>query len=424
MHFWNKFKVYALPSITAGVLMGIVFSFGYFVGKKDAPTTPLFISTSANPNNVDLESFWKVWGILSQKFVGEGQPEDSEKIYGAIEGLTASYKDPYTVFFPPEESKAFKEEVSGAFEGVGMEVGIRDNQLVVVSPIKGNPAEKAGIHAGDKIVKIDGKDSLNLAVDQAIKLIRGKKGTAVVLTVSREGKKDNLEIKIVRDVINIPTVDYELRKDGIYVIKLYNFSEISFGKFREALRAFVDSGSDKLILDLRNNPGGYLESAVDIASWFLAPGKIVVREDSGDAKNEKTHRSSGYNIFNDKLKMLILVNGGSASASEILAGALRDHGKARIIGEKTFGKGSVQELIQISDKTSLKVTIARWLTPNGVSISKQGIVPDIEVKMTQDQYAKEGDIQLEKAAEILRKENATSSGDWILNTPQITVKMQ
>ncbi|MEK7567939.1 MAG: S41 family peptidase [Patescibacteria group bacterium] len=421
MRSWNKFKVYILPSLTAGVLMSVVFSLGFYVGKKDAPTIPLLISTSANSNNVDLESFWKVWGILSEKFVGEGKPEDVEKIYGAITGLTASYKDPYTVFFPPEESKAFKEEVAGAFEGVGMEVGIKENQLVVVSPIKGAPAEKAGIHAGDKILKIDGKDSIGFAIDQAVKLIRGKKGTVVVLTISREGKKDNLEISVMRDVISIPTVDNELRKDGIYVIRLYNFSEISFGKFREALRGFVDSGTDKLILDLRNNPGGYLESAVDIASWFLSPGKVVVREDSGDVSKEKTYRSSGYNVFNDKLKMLVLVNGGSASASEILAGALHDHGKARIIGEKTFGKGSVQELVPISDKTSLKVTIARWLTPNGVSISKQGIVPDIEIKMTQDQYLKEGDIQMEKAAEILRKENATSSGEWILNLPQIIV---
>ncbi len=417
---WKQIKVYILPSLTAGILVMAVFSLGFFVGKKNAPQIPLLISTNGD-SKADLESFWKVWGVLSEKFVGDNLPTDEQKIYGAIAGLTVSYKDPYTVFFPPEESKAFKEEVSGAFEGVGMEVGIRDNNLVVVSPIKGAPAEKAGVHSGDRILKIDGKDSSSLAVDQAVKLIRGKKGTTVTITVSREGRKDTFDISIVRDVIDIPTVDYELRKDGIYVIHLYNFSAVSFAKFREGLKGFVESGTDKLILDLRNNPGGYLEAAVDMASFFLPPGKVIVREDSGDSSKEKTHRSSGYNIFNEKLKMIVLVNNGSASASEILAGALRDHDKARIVGEKTFGKGSVQELISINDKTSVKVTIARWLTPNGISISKEGIKPDIEIKMTQDEFLKKGDIQLEGAADILRKENATSSTAWILNTPQFTV---
>lgn len=368
----------------------------------------------------DLEAFWKAWSILNEKFVGDAKPTDQDKIWGAIMGLTASYKDPYTVFFPPVEAKAFAEEVSGAFEGVGMEVGInKDNQLVVVAPLKDTPADRAGILAGDKILKIDDKDTTGLAVDAAVKLIRGKGGTSVKFLISREGKTP-FEVKIVRAVISIPTVSTELRRDGIFVIQLYNFSAPSFVKFRESLREFIESGTDKLILDLRNNPGGYLEAAVDISGWFLPNGAVVVREDFGGNKAEQVHRSQvGQNIFNDKLKMIVLVNGGSASASEILAGALRDHKKARLVGEKTFGKGSVQELVQVTDKTSLKITIARWLTPNGISISKGGLTPDTEVKMTQEEFLKNGDIQLEKAASILNKETASSSTEWILNVPQI-----
>ena len=338
---------------------------------------------------------------------------DQDKVWGAIGGLTASFGDPYTVFFPPEESKSFETEISGNFEGVGMEIGIKDDMVTVVAPLKGNPAQRAGVLAGDKIISIDGQSTIKMSVDKAVKLIRGKLGTKVKLIIAREGKKEPLEFVITREVINTPTVDTEIKggqiadsktgkmQNGVFVIKLYNFYSSSTDLFRKALREFIESGSDKLILDLRGNPGGYLEAAVDMASWFLPLGKVVVSEDFGKNAPSQIYRSKGYNIFNSNLKMVILVNGGSASASEILAGALKEHNIAKLAGEKTFGKGSVQEVVKITQETSLKVTVARWLTPLGHSISENGLTPDIEVKMTPEEFAKGKDPQMEKAIKYL-----------------------
>jgi carboxyl-terminal processing protease len=212
-----------------------------------------------------------------------------------------------------------------------------------------------------------------------------------------------LEIKVTRDVINIPTIDSELRPDGIFVIELYNFSAVSSGLFRNALRDFIQSGSNKLIFDLRGNPGGYLEAAVEIASWFLPQGSAVVTEDYADKQSDIVHRSRGYNVFSSDLKMVILVDRGSASASEILAGALQHYGIAQLVGTNTFGKGSVQELVPITADTSLKITVARWLNPGGKQIPVEGIPPDVEVKRTDEEIKEGKDSQLDKAIEILKK---------------------
>ena len=292
-----------------------------------------------------------------------------------------------------------------------MVLGIQDHILTLVAPLKGNSAERAGILAGDKILMIDNQSTISMRVDKAVKLIRGKVGTKVKITVVREGKKEPIEFVLTREVINIPTVDTEVKGgkmsggkmiDGIFIIKLYNFYSTSPNLFRGALREFIESNSDKLILDLRGNPGGYLEAAVDMASWFLPVGKVVVSEDFGKNAPAQIYRSKGYNIFNSNLKMVILADNGSASASEILAGALREHGIAKIVGTKTFGKGSVQEVVKITPDTSLKVTIARWLTPLGNSISENGLIPDIEVKITQEDLNKGKDLQTEKAIEVLK----------------------
>jgi carboxyl-terminal processing protease len=291
--------------------------------------------------------------------------------------------------------------------------------LTVVAPLKNTPAEKAGIKSGDKILKINDMVTTGMATDQAVKLIRGKQGTIVKLTIGRESAKAPIEITLTRSVIDIPTIDTEiksgndtasstanatgLQKNGVFVIRLYSFSAPSPGLFRDALRKFVESGSTKLILDLRNNPGGYLEAAVDMASWFLPAGKIVVQEDFGvNNGGLNYYRSKGYNIFNDNLKFIILVNEGSASASEILSGALQEYGIAKLVGNTTFGKGSVQELINITPDTSLKVTVARWLTPNGKSISETGITPDYTVKITDKDLIAKKDSQMEKAVQLLQ----------------------
>ena len=404
------------------LIIGGAFFFGYQRGEKNI-SAELKIAELQNkdigqPEQVDFSSFWQTWNVINEKFVTTATSTTAqEKVHGAIEGLAKSLGDPYTIFFPPEESKAFETEISGKFEGVGMELGIKDNILSVVAPLKDTPAFRAGIKSGDKIIKINDTLSADMTVEAAVKMIRGPRGTEVRLTIAREGKNEPLEITITRDVINIPTIDTEIKQvvaadgsdgsnnpwvNGIYVIKLYNFSANSSNLFRDALRSFIESGTHKLILDLRGNPGGYLEAAVDMASWFLPTGKVVVSEEYAKGTEPTIHRSRGYNIFNDTLKMVILVNEGSASASEILAGALREQNIAKLVGEKSFGKGSVQELVKITPDTSLKLTIARWLTPLGHSISEEGLTPDYLVKISTKELEAKRDPQMDKAVEILR----------------------
>lgn len=357
----------------------------------------------------DFSIFWKAWNLVDQKFVQTKKTASTtpttgqDRVYGAIKGMVDSLGDPYTTFFPPTEAAAFETEIEGNFEGVGMEMGVKDGILTVVAPLKGSPAEKAGILSGDKILEIDGKNSANISVDEAVKLIRGKRGTSVKLTVIRDNNVDKpLYINIVREVINLPTIDTKYdQRNGIFTIKVYSFSGQAASLFRNALRDFVNTKSNKLIIDLRGNPGGFLDAAVDMASWFLSPGKVVVTEDYGNGKEQTIERSKGYNIFSDNLQMVILIDGGSASASEIFAGALSEHGKAKLVGTKSFGKGSVQEYIKIDDKTSIKITVAKWLTPNGKSISDGGLTPDIEVKLSEEDLKNKRDAQMDKAIEIL-----------------------
>ncbi len=362
--------------------------------------------TKDKPEDVDFALFWKAWNTVNEKFVRTkvaSTTTDKDKVYGAIKGMVESVNDPYTVFFPPAEATSFESEIEGNFEGVGMEMGIKGEVLTVITPLKGSPAEKSGIRPGDKVIQIEGKMTTDYSIDQAVKLIRGKKGTSVTLLVVREGVEKPIEIKIVRDTINLPTIDTKLdTKNNIFTIKLYTFSAQSASLFRNALREFVDSKSNKLILDLRGNPGGFLDAAVDMASWFLPPGKTVVMEDYGNGKTEVVERSRGYNIFNENLRMIILIDGGSASASEILAGALSEYGKAKLVGTKSFGKGSVQEYIKLNSETALKVTVARWMTPNGKSISEGGLIPDVEVKLTAEDVTAGRDPQMDKAIELLR----------------------
>lgn len=397
---------YSLFIFVTLIVVGAVFSAGYYVGNGDDVSKYKFEANAGEP--VDMTAFWKVWYLLEDRYVvtdEESKITDEEKLWGAISGLVRSYGDPYTVFFPPVENEQFQESIDGNFEGVGMEVSLRDGLITVVAPLKNTPAERAGIKAGDIILKIDDVNALGLSLDEAIEYIRGPRGSEVVITVGREGQDEPLPITVTREVIEIPTIDTELRSDGIFVISLYNFNSNATRLFRDALREFVSSGSDKMILDMRNNPGGFLDAAIDISSWFLPTGKVIVKENFGGDIEEKVFRSKGYQIFNDEFELVVLMDGGSASASEIVAGALGEHDVATLVGTQTFGKGSVQELIDITGSTSLKVTIARWLTPEGVSISEGGLAPDVVVENVDDDVegAVEGvDEQLEKAVEILK----------------------
>jgi carboxyl-terminal processing protease len=395
-----------LPSL---VIVSLIFASGYFVGtEKSNDFMPKQFGNAAGAyDEADLTSFWKAWNLIDDKFIpaSSTQPiSNTDRVYGAISGMVDSLGDPYTVFLQPEANEMFNESIKGNFSGVGMEIGMEEGFLTVIAPLKNTPAELAGVQAGDIILEIDGISTINVSLDDAVDKIRGEVGTVVTITVAREGLTEAKEISITRDVIEIPTMDYELRDDGIYEISMYNFSANAANDFRKALREFVESGSSKILLDLRGNPGGYLEAAVDISSWFLPAGKTIVQEDFGD-DNVKYLRSKGYDIFNDNLKMVVLVNKGSASASEIVSGALQEYDIATLIGTQTFGKGSVQELVEINPETSLKVTIARWLTPLGRSISDGGLTPDITIDTLPNETKNE-------SGEIILNEDVTLPEDY------------
>src|SRR3989344_1588591 len=276
--------------------------------------------------------------------------------------MAKSLGDPYTSFFNPEEARLFKQELAGSFEGIGVEIGIKKEQLTVIAPLKNTPGEKAGLKPGDQIVKIDGKSTFDISIEGAISQIRGKGGTPVTLTIFREGWQDVKDIKIIRETIQIPSVAWELKDGDVAYISIYNFDQVLPSKFKKIAYEILSSPAKKIVLDLRNNPGGYLEVAQSVAGLFLKNGEVVTIEDFGGKKESKVYKTNGSGILSD-YPTVVLINGGSASASEILAGALRDNKGIQLIGEKSFGKGSVQEVISLQDKNSfLKVTIAKWLT--------------------------------------------------------------
>jgi len=397
MNMNDKKLIYVLTGLPIVVL---AFFVGIYVGGNGSQPAELVTNNAVTADQ--FSHYWKAWKILDEKLVTASSTSNENKIYGSIQGLAESYGDPYTTFFPPAEAKIFKEDIAGDFGGVGMEIGVKDRQLQVISPLKGSPAEKSGVKSGDFILSINGTTTVGMSSDQAVKYIRGPKGTEVKIMFLPTGSQKPVTKTIVRDTIVVPTIDTSLKPGGISVINLYSFTASSPDLFRQALREFVLSGNHKLILDLRNNPGGYLDAAWDIASWFLPAGKTVVTEDFGQNGSPNIFRSKGYNIFNSNLRMLVLVDGGSASASEILAGALQENGVAKLVGTKTFGKGSVQELISLTPDTSLKITIARWLTPKGHNLSNEGLTPDYEVAVTEKDVAAKKDPQLEKAVQLLQ----------------------
>jgi len=390
------------------VIAVLLFGGGFLVGKKLSTNVQIvnrvFINRElGKPEQLDFSLFWKVLQTIEDKYVNSEKIDYKQLLYGAISGMTESLGDDYTVFMPPEKTDSFMKSVSGndSFEGVGMEIAIKNKVLTVVSPIEGTPAYKAGIQAGDVILKIDDKSTEGLTSEEAVNLIRGKKGTQVTLSIIRKNLSEPKAFTITRDTINVPVIKWELKNNDIAYVKIYQFTGNLPSKFKDVVSQVLKSNAKKMIIDVRNNPGGYLDSAVDVASWFLPKGSVVVKEQFRNGSGDE-YKSSGYNAIQN-FPVVILVNKGSASASEILAGALRDIRGIKLVGEKTFGKGSVQQVETFNDDSSLKVTVAKWLTPSGISINEQGLSPDVEVQLTEDDYNNNKDPQLDKAIELLNK---------------------
>lgn len=360
-------------------------------------------SVSATPDTqANFSTFWQTWNTIKDNFVNIDQLDEQKLIYEATSGLVGALDDPHSIFFTPEEAKIFEDNLSGIFEGVGMEIGIKDNQLVVISPLDNTPAQKAGLLPGDKIVKINDQFTQNLNLEECVQSIRGPKGTTVSLIVSRDNGFQEKEFVLTRANINIPTVKWEFKEPDIAYIKIYHFYGNTTEEFnRLSLEILGHPSVKKIILDMRNNPGGYLGTVQDVAGWFLKSQQVVAIEQFNPDKE---------NIFvakgNGKLAnypIVVLMNQGSASGSEILAGALRDNRGIKIIGETSFGKGSVQEPINFGDGSMVKLTVAKWSTPNGICIDRTGLIPDIKVEMDEEDYQNDRDPQLDKAIEIIKQ---------------------
>ncbi len=410
----------AIIAIVVAAIVGSSYYLGFVKGQQQSQKIVVEdVKNINNPNTGDFSLFWEVWNDIKSQFVTASSTDNNQNlVYGAISGLVSSLGDQYSVFFPPKEAASFNQEISGKFDGIGAEIGLNEqNQIVVIAPLKDTPAYNAGIKSGDIIIKINGELTTGMSVDAAVKQIRGQKGTTVTLNIYRQGWKDAKDIQIVRDTIQVPTLDYkqidasgnENPSGSIAYIRIYNFYENADLLFYQSALRVATSKTKGIIIDLRDNPGGYLDSAVNIAGWFVDKGKNVVTEESRDNKNNEVFVSKGPSIFKN-MPLVVIVNKGSASASEILAGALKESDGGTIVGEKSFGKGTVQELVPLSGGSMLKLTIAHWVTPLGHLIDKNGILPDIIVTAptstattTQSGYDNDlsKDVVFKKALEVL-----------------------
>lgn len=355
---------------------------------------------TVEPKKVDLSLFWDVWQRLEEHYLDKSALNPEKMVYGAIKGMTQSLGDSYTVFLEPSENKRAKEDLDGSFEGVGIQLGYKDKRLAVIAPLKGTPAERAGVKAGDLILRIVDKkkdvdrETTGISLPEAVNLIRGPQGQPVTLTLQSVGEEKSHEIEIRRATIIVPSVEVEFTEEGIAHLKLMRFGERTNTEWQRAVRKINGSECAGIVLDVRNNPGGYLNGAVFVASEFLGSGVVVKQEGKEGTKTYSVNRRGELLTY----PLSILVNKGSASASEIVAGSLRDRGRAKIVGEKTFGKGTVQEAQELPGGAGLHITTARWLLPSGDWIGEEGIEPDFVVKLDEE---REGDEQLEKAIEIL-----------------------
>lgn len=392
------------------VVYGAYYS-GFQSGKKGYTFEPKefkVINQAQVPATVDYSLLWKALEVVGTKYIEKDSINQQKVLYGAVKGAVESLGDPYTTFFEPKTLESFKTDLKGSFGGIGAEVGKKNNVIVIVAPIDDTPAKRAGLQAKDIIVSVDGQSTQDWSVDQAVDKIRGPKGTTVTLSIYREGKDKPFEVKIVRDVIAIKSVKLSYKetevngqKKTIAIITLSRFGDDTKGLFDKAVMEILTKNVSGVVLDLRNDPGGYLQTAVDVASNWLKTGDLVVSEAHSDGSNIKFNAQGTSRLAG--IKTVILINGGSASASEILAGALKDHNIANLIGEKSFGKGSVQELVDLPGGGAVKVTVAKWITPGGKNLNHDGLQPDFEVKLTEEDFNAGKDPQMDKAVEELNK---------------------
>lgn len=397
-------------TIVAVAVIGLAFGSGYFFGGRSTGSSVGDVFSGlvtgkpdrlSNGQDVDFKLFWDVWDIVKKEYVDTDKLTEKKLFYGALEGIVNATDDPYSVFLNPEEATEFEQDLAGTFEGIGAEIGFRNEILTIMAPIEDMPAMKAGVRAGDQIYQINGESTVNFSLEEAIKKIRGPKGTSVTLSLLREKESKPIDISIVRDTVIVKSIKTTWREeDQIYIIKVYNFNDDTKRLFNQAVNEALQKKAKGVVLDLRNNPGGYLETSVAMASAWIPEGSIVV-EQFGDNRNIE-HSALGNAPLVD-MPTVVLVNQGSASASEIVAGALKDYDKATLVGEKTFGKGSVQVLRNLSDGSVIKVTTAKWLMPKGAYIHEIGIEPDIVIERTTEDRAANKDPQLDRALEELRK---------------------
>ncbi len=386
-----------------GLLAGRNLYFKKYVTNAEGIVTTdnvLVNGTALHATDVDFNQFWKVWDQIKAKYVK--QPvSDKDLLTGAMQGLVASLNDPYSLFLPPQEATDFTKDLAGELEGIGAEIGVKNSQLMIISPIPETPAEKAGLQPGDKILLINKESTVGMDAGTAVKKIRGKAGTQVVLNIMRDSWSAPRDITITRQKIVVPSVVFTMKPGNIAYIQVLQFNDTTMGKFGQAIDQAKKNKAVGIVLDLRNNPGGYLDTAIEMASEWIPDGGVIVSEKGLSALNN-THESIGRHRLVG-IKTVVLINKGSASASEIVAGALQDNKAATLVGEKSFGKGSVQDYENFPDGSALKLTVAEWFTPNGKNINKEGILPDVEVKEDFEKDKIGQDKPLDKALELLKK---------------------
>lgn len=399
----------------AGVYLSVIlfiisFGMGVFIGKtwyvKEQITDAsgnvqiekvLNLNRSLNRSELEFSQFWDVWDKVKSKYVKQ-EVAEQEMFYGAIQGMVMALGDPYSLYFPPEAAEEFAKDLSGELEGIGAEIGVKDNQLLVISPLPDSPAEKAGLKPGDKILYIDKESTFGMDVNTAVGKIRGAANTKVVLTITRNGLTKSTEVTITRSKINVPSILFSVKPNNVAYLRVMQFNADTVPKLNKYIKEIKSRGSKAIVLDLRNNPGGYLDAAIYMASQWVESG-VVVSEKGRDGQS-KDHETEGPHPLSG-IKTVVLINKGSASASEIVAGALQDTGNAILVGEQTFGKGSVQDFETFPDGSALKLTVAEWFTPNGRNINKEGVKPDIEIKEDWENEKVGEDAVLDKALEVI-----------------------